>query len=115
MRYRSLASSMNSAGAAWARDVTSNAAATMTFLMLADNAGQARTSPSSHIRDRALVHLVEHCRVLLLDDLALDLERRGQLAFIHRQVFRQHCELLDRLVLCERLVHLVEVRREHLL
>src|SRR4051812_31662208 len=44
--------------------------------ILEDNARRIRTVPLSHVRDSAFVHLVEHCRVLLLDHLALDLEAR---------------------------------------
>src|SRR5213079_2872904 len=61
---------------------------------------------SRSVRDRAFVHLVEQGRVLLLDDLALHLERRRELAVVDRQILRQDRELLHRLVLRELLVHL---------
>src|SRR5829696_1768554 len=78
-------------------------------------ASTIRISRLSHVRDAALVHLIEQRCVLLLDDLALDLEARRQLAFIDRQVLRQDRELLDALVLRERLVDLREIRIEQLL
>src|SRR5262245_40219964 len=97
-------------------DSASTARTTGTTLrMKRCNARKDSTLPSSHIGDAALVHLVEERRVLLLDDLALDLEARRQLAFIHRQVLRQDRELLDALVLRERLVDLGEIRVEQLL
>src|SRR5262249_6299485 len=70
---------------------------------------------SSHIGDRALVHLVEQRGVALFDHLALDLEARGQLALVDRQIPGQDRELPDGLVLGQGLVDLIEVRREQLL
>ena len=43
------------------------------------------------------VELVDHRRVVVLDDVALDLHRRGELARLHGEVVVEELELLDRL------------------
>src|SRR5690349_5254887 len=94
------------ASSACATVVENATAARTTLRMSRVNARECPTLPSSHIGNAALVHLVEQRRVLLLDHLALHLEARRQLTCIHRQVLRQDRELLDALVLRERLVDL---------
>src|SRR6478672_2921095 len=75
----------------------------------------ARTLQLSHIGDGTFVHLIEHRLILLLDDLALHLQRRCELALVDRQIGRQDRELFDALVLREALVDLLEIRIEQAL
>ena len=56
------------------------------------------------------VHRLDLARVLLRDDLALDLHRRRQLAGVDAERLRQDRELLDLLDARERLVDLVDLR-----
>src|ERR1051325_7860925 len=104
---------MKSAGSAAATRASRGRTRSEAIFMSRQNA--ARTRSILHVGDRSLVHLVEQSRVLLLDDFALHLEARRQLALVDGEVFRQDRELLDRLVLRKLLVDLVEVRREQLL
>src|SRR3954451_4174446 len=68
-------------------------------------------SPSS---GGAAVQLVEEPGVLLVDDVALDLERRGQLARLLREVVIEDRELLDLLDLRVLGVGLVELGLDEL-
>src|SRR6266496_3834384 len=81
-------------------------------------AAGARSRPAgsrlgSWIRALPGVERVEAFTVVVLDDPALDLHARRQLAGFHRQVVVEHDELLDRLPAVELDVELVDVALHH--
>ena len=62
-----------------------------------------------------LIHLVNLCLIVLIDNRAADLQRVGQLARLHREVMRQERDTLDLLVIGQLLLQGIDTLLQHLL